>query len=189
MLALVVLLMVLTRRGARRPRRLWLGLALLLPTTVVLLNVGYLGQTSFASLGRMAFSSTAFLSAQHLLPGLRLPLPDAYLAGFDFVLFESLVGAARSMHGRGPGRRTLALIGVVLALAQAAETARAAPWYLSFFNAASGGPGGGYRLLNDANVDWGQGLIALKDELRRRGIGRMMPRSSGQPPRARVGRP
>jgi len=27
--------------------------------------------------------------------------------------------------------------------------------------------------VNDSNVDWGQGLIALRDELKRRGIGRV----------------
>lgn len=53
------------------------------------------------------------------------------------------------------------------------ETARTAPWYLSFFNAAVGGPGGGYRIVNDSNVDWGQGLIALREEMARRGITRI----------------
>ena len=62
---------------------------------------------------------------------------------------------------------------VALALLQAVETGLAAPWYLSFFNWPSGGPGGGYRLVNDSNVDWGQGLIALRDEMRERGIARV----------------
>ncbi|MGH7731346.1 MAG: ArnT family glycosyltransferase [Candidatus Eiseniibacteriota bacterium] len=270
-LALVALLMVLARPGVRRPRRLGLGLVLLLPTTVLVLNVGYLGQTSFAPLGRMTLHSQVFQSVQHLWPGLRTPLPDAYLAGLDWLMFESrqnmpfyllgrihheplwyyfplallfkwplgfllaiparlvsglgiggrsgrlrddvvvvlpaLLFLAAAMFGanlnagvrylfpvlpltcvwlgrlggggpsprvRPPGlRRGITVIGVVLAMAQAAETARAAPWYLSFFNLASGGPGGGYRLLNDSNVDWGQGLIALQEELRRRGIGRI----------------
>jgi hypothetical protein len=55
----------------------------------------------------------------------------------------------------------------------AIETAAAAPWYLPFFNWPSGGPGGGDRLVNDSNVDWGQGLIALRQELKRRGIGKI----------------
>jgi hypothetical protein len=62
---------------------------------------------------------------------------------------------------------------LALALLQAVETGFAAPWYLSFFNWPSGGPGGGYRLVNDSNVDWGQGLIALREELARRGIRRI----------------
>ena len=62
---------------------------------------------------------------------------------------------------------------VALASLQAAESLAASPWQLSFFNLFAGGPGGGYRLVNDSNVDWGQGLIALRDELKRRGIGRV----------------
>jgi hypothetical protein len=53
------------------------------------------------------------------------------------------------------------------------ESVGASPWQLSFFNAFAGGPGGGYRVVNDSNVDWGQGLIALRGELRRRGIGKI----------------
>jgi hypothetical protein len=56
---------------------------------------------------------------------------------------------------------------------QAVEALACAPWYLSFFNLPSGGPGGGDRLVNDSNVDWGQGLIALREELARRGIPRV----------------
>jgi hypothetical protein len=32
----------------------------------------------------------------------------------------------------------------------------ASPWQFSFFNAFAGGPGGGYRIVNDSNVDWGR---------------------------------
>jgi hypothetical protein len=64
-------------------------------------------------------------------------------------------------------------VAVALALLQAVEVGLAAPWYLSFYNWPSGGPGGGYRLVNDSNVDWGQGLIALRDEMKSRGIARI----------------
>jgi hypothetical protein len=60
-----------------------------------------------------------------------------------------------------------------LVIAAGLESARALPWPLSFFNLAAGGPGRGDRIVNDSNVDWGQGLIALRDELRRRGIARV----------------
>ena len=83
-----------------------------------------------------------------LARGVRLPLPT---------------GAARTWWW----------VGVTLAGLQAAEATAAAPWHLSFFNVAAGGPGGGYRLVNDSNVDWGQGLIALREELARRGIKRV----------------
>ena len=60
-----------------------------------------------------------------------------------------------------------------LVLAAGVESARALPYPLAFFNLAAGGPGRGDRIVNDSNVDWGQGLIALRDELHRRGIARV----------------
>jgi hypothetical protein len=58
---------------------------------------------------------------------------------------------------------------VVLAI----ESAVAAPYWLSSFNLLVGGPGRGDNIVNDSNVDWGQGLIALRDEMRHRGIARV----------------
>ncbi len=262
---------------ARRPRRLWLGLALLVPTTLLVLNLGYLGQTSLTPLGAWtSLKSPGLLALRHALPGLRLPLPDDYVAGFDHIAFESqpgftttyLLGRIRADHvwyyyplallfkwplgllaalvartvlavraGAGrrvrrdawvlvpvaivliaamfganlnvgvryvfpilpllcvwlgglvpdrarldparvhPRRRAIAARGAVVAVAllaaHALESVASAPWYLSFYNRLAGGPGGGYRLVNDSNVDWGQGLIALREELNRRGIRRI----------------
>jgi hypothetical protein len=62
---------------------------------------------------------------------------------------------------------------VALAVAQALEMGTHAPWHLSFFNAIAGGPARGQWIVNDSNVDWGQGLVALREELRRRGIARV----------------
>lgn len=36
------------------------------------------------------------------------------------------------------------------------------PHYLSYFNAAAGGPENGYNILVDSNIDWGQDLLRLK---------------------------
>jgi hypothetical protein len=66
-------------------------------------------------------------------------------------------------------RRAVVACGVLIAV----ETTFAAPWFLSFYNWPAGGPGGGDRLVNDSNVDWGQGLIALRDEMSKRGIRRI----------------
>lgn len=41
------------------------------------------------------------------------------------------------------------------------ETLSAFPDYIAYFNAAAGGSRGGYRLLGDSNLDWGQDLPAL----------------------------
>jgi 4-amino-4-deoxy-L-arabinose transferase-like glycosyltransferase len=259
------------RRWARRPARLWLGLAVLVPTILVALQIGYLGQTSFAPLAGQGFVSPAFLALQRWLPGLRLPLPDSYLHGLDW---QALEGAAhrsetfllgrvttdplwfyfplallvkwplgllvalvvragqlaarrsRDRHARdqlflllpaamflfscmflvqlNAGVRYLLPVlpllcvwlgGLVpatdrlrrgpapaawkgwlpaaLAAVVAIEALTCAPWYLSFYNLLGGGPGRGDAIVNDSNVDWGQGLIALREEMRRRHIGRV----------------
>ena len=252
----------------KRPRQVWMGIGLLAITTLLALQAGYLGRTSWKPIGGWTFRSALFQSLQHRAPGLRLPLPDDFVAGLDvqaregqgntptFFLGRILTGrvwlyfpiallakwplgflgalAARLvLAGRrrrrrwheafvllpaailllagvfvlqlnigirylftlvpllcvwlggfaGPsakigaaawrGARRWAIAGAALASLQAAEVLAATPWYLSFFNRAVGGPGAGFWLVNDSNVDWGQGLIALRDELRRRGIRRV----------------
>ncbi len=62
---------------------------------------------------------------------------------------------------------------VALAAVQALEACAQAPWHLSFYNAIAGGPAKGQWIVNDSNLDWGQGLIALREELARRGIQRV----------------
>jgi hypothetical protein len=64
-------------------------------------------------------------------------------------------------------------VAAALAVLVAIESLSAAPWEISFFNRLAGGPGGGYRILNDSNVDWGQGLIALRSEMKRLHIARI----------------
>jgi 4-amino-4-deoxy-L-arabinose transferase-like glycosyltransferase len=50
---------------------------------------------------------------------------------------------------------------------------RAHPHHLAYFNEGSGGMAGGRAHLADSNLDWGQDLTALRDELRLRGIERV----------------
>jgi len=66
-----------------------------------------------------------------------------------------------------------AAVAIVLVALEAAESARGLPFPLAFFNLAAGGPGRGDRIVNDSNVDWGQGLLALRDDMRRLGIERV----------------
>lgn len=84
-------------------------------------------------------------------------------------------GAAGAPRARGERARIAWVPAAAIALAalQAVESAAASPWHLSFYNLFAGGPGGGYRIVNDSNVDWGQGLIALREEIERRGIGKI----------------
>ena len=43
------------------------------------------------------------------------------------------------------------------------ETLAVRPYFLSFFNAFVGGTKGGFDLLSADNLDWGQGLVALRE--------------------------
>jgi len=47
------------------------------------------------------------------------------------------------------------------------------PHYLAYFNLAAGGPGQGYRILADSNLDWGQDLIGLKHYMDQEGMDRI----------------
>jgi hypothetical protein len=59
-------------------------------------------------------------------------------------------------------RRTLLAALVLVVALQAGDTARYAPDYLSYFNPLVN-PEESYRLLTDSNLDWGQGLLALRE--------------------------
>ena len=50
---------------------------------------------------------------------------------------------------------------------------RVAPAYFEYFNELAGGPQGGYRLLIDSNLDWGQDLIRLRELMHTRGYRRV----------------
>lgn len=62
-----------------------------------------------------------------------------------------------------------AWLGAGLLALNAASVLRAHPHYLSYFNEAAGGPAGGYRILVDSNLDWGQDVKDLSAYLRGRG--------------------
>ena len=58
------------------------------------------------------------------------------------------------------------LVSVVLAVGLAASL-RFHPEHLSYFNELAGGPANGHQHLLDSNVDWGQGLLKLREYLDR----------------------
>lgn len=261
-LMLVLAVLPFVRRRVRHAKRVWLGYALLVPTTLLALQAGYLGKTSWQPLREWSFESQTFQSLQTRFGGLVLPLPDSYVGGFDRQAVESQAGHTPSylqhvLHPEAPlayfpvalaakwplgfiaalallvlygalrrpalrrvlgplalaalflwvgmfvGRLgigiryvfpivpALAVLAGVLAAAQrgaaawwrqaalacallqAVEAVAHAPWHLSFYNVIAGGPLGGQWIVNDSNVDWGQGLIALREEMARRGITRV----------------
>ena len=55
------------------------------------------------------------------------------------------------------------IIGLLLGFGLLAETLQAFPDFLPFFNAAAGGAQGGVDILSDSNLDWGQGVIQLRE--------------------------
>jgi hypothetical protein len=60
------------------------------------------------------------------------------------------------------GRRTLAVLVWCAVFLQVIDNCRYAPDYLSYFNVFVL-PSQSYTLLTDSNLDWGQGLIALRE--------------------------
>ncbi|MGH9786888.1 MAG: ArnT family glycosyltransferase, partial [Terriglobia bacterium] len=71
--------------------------------------------------------------------------------------------------------RPVARWGVRLGLAallawQAVTVLRVHPSYLAYFNEIAGGPEGGWRYVNDSNLDWGQDVKRLAQFVEERGI-------------------
>jgi hypothetical protein len=93
-----------------------------------------------------AMSSGVNYGVRHLLP----------VYPFLIVLVASCAWYLGQRH------RVLAGLVAVLLLFHIATSARAFPNYISYANELWGGPENTHRMLADSNVDWGQGLIALK---------------------------
>jgi hypothetical protein len=64
-----------------------------------------------------------------------------------------------------PSRRDRPLRWALIVLA-CVESLAVAPRFLTFFNLAAGPPARAQFILNDSNLDWGQGLIDLRDWMR-----------------------
>jgi hypothetical protein len=104
----------------------------------------------------MLIPATIFLAASmtsNLNIGLRHILPI-----YPFLSVLAAAGAWRLARKR----RAWGIIVGGLVLIHAASSLRAFPNYLSYSNELWGGPSKTYRVLTDSNVDWGQGLPALK---------------------------
>ncbi len=74
--------------------------------------------------------------------------------------------AAADLWRRGQAAR---LAVAALAVWAGASVQRGSPHLLAYFNEAAGGPANGWRWLADSNLDWGQDLKGLAEELKRRG--------------------
>jgi 4-amino-4-deoxy-L-arabinose transferase-like glycosyltransferase len=94
----------------------------------------------------VAMSSNVNVGVRHILP----IYPFLYI-------FLGVAAASCWNSAKRAGR----LIVTLLTIALAAETAFAFPNFIPFFNVFAGGSRGGFRLLGQSNIDWGQDLPAL----------------------------
>ncbi len=129
---LATLLLLLAAAGLTARRRRWLAdLPFWLPAGLLL---------AFASYSRLN------IGYRHILPALPL------LIGWIGVTAGRLDPAGIWRRRRRTARPLLTLFLVAVI----APTLAVRPSYLAFFNRAVGGPAGGFRLLGDSNLDWGQ---------------------------------
>jgi hypothetical protein len=108
---------------------------------------------AFLAVPALAFFAGYSLTADNL--GVRYLIPCFPF----FFLFASRVASAASGRRWARGALAAALIWI------AAEFAVVWPDHLSYFNEIAGVPPHGERWLDDSNLDWGQGLIQLREYL------------------------
>jgi hypothetical protein len=153
-LATLVGLLLATLALLRNPRRddLWLLLppaAYFLTSITSSLNIGY----------------------RHLLP--MLPFLAVHIAR----LVQPTGRPAHQLVGQSTHQRashlTNRLLPTLLVFWLILTTIWIYPHFLPFFNAVSGGPENGWRILADSNIDWGQDLKGLKAWMDEKGIDRV----------------
>lgn len=111
-----------------------------------------------------ALAVLAVLSASRINIGVRHAL-----VVYPLLAVPAAVGLCIGLAKLTGRRRSIAAAAIAGLLAvQQATVLAATPNQLSFFNVLAGKDPG--RLLVDSDIDWGQGLLLLADEARRRGI-------------------
>jgi 4-amino-4-deoxy-L-arabinose transferase-like glycosyltransferase len=121
------------------------------------------GQLRAPLLGLVVF--TAFLLVSHLDIGFRYALPVLPL-----LCILVAAGVARLWAGSGRAVR----VGIAgLLLWNAVAVLSFYPYFLTFTSAYGPGRDRGDEVLLDSSLDWGQGLLALKDFMRQEKIGRV----------------
>jgi hypothetical protein len=95
----------------------------------------------------IVFAYMSLLNKTHI--GLRYVLP---IYPFIFIYTSKVV----SLVDASKNRRLFRTILVLLSVWYLAGTVAVWPQYIAYFNEFAGGPDGGYRILDDSNIDWGQ---------------------------------
>lgn len=101
-----------------------------------------------------AMASGITLGVRHILPV------------YPFLMVLIAAGAWNLARAR----RAWAIAVAALLVLHVASSLRSFPDGIAYANELWGGPANSYRLMADSNVDWGQGLKAMKTYLDRRGI-------------------
>ena len=89
-----------------------------------------------------------------------LNIHSRYMNIVDPYLFLFISAGAMKVVSEFRWRQSLLTACIAM---NAVTTSMVAPHHLSYFNEVVGGPRAGSKYLGDSNVDWGQGLVSLKD--------------------------
>jgi hypothetical protein len=110
----------------------------------------------FLALPAVVFMGMSLLAAQNI--GVRHILPI-----FPFVLLlAALAGSTLAQRSRAGAYAVGALL-----LVHVASSVHTFPDYIAYGNEAIGGSSETYRVLTDSNLDWGQGLIAVRSYIKK----------------------
>ena len=168
--------------GETSPRGWWYYflVALAVKTPLPLLILAFAG--AFALIRRRRWRETAVI----LIPPtlfLALAMTGRITIGYRHILpvvpFLILIAAyagkintkeQRDEETKGKKEYPLRLVLLALVVWQIISTLWVFPNQESYFNVLAGGPTGGDRLLVDSNIDWGQGLISLREVMDERGL-------------------
>ena len=137
----------------------FLALVLLLAFSPLLRDSEYRRELMFLILPAVVYFAAAMGSGINL--GVRHVLPV-----YPFLIVLVAAGA----WSLGRTRRAWAILAAVLVVLHVASSLRSFPDDIAYANELWGGTANSYRLMADSNVDWGQGLKAMKAYLDQRGI-------------------
>ncbi len=141
--------------------KLYYPVAILLKWPIVVLVISLAGLVMIA-LRKLRLSSNLWIMLSFPALYLALAIFARFNIGERHILpvypFALMIAAALATLASSRALKTM-LIGLIAL--HAMDVLRFAPDYLSYFTPAVS-PRHSYRLLSDSNVDWGQGLIALR---------------------------
>jgi hypothetical protein len=134
------------------------------PTIVLVLCLTGVGIAFRRLLRKLPVPVDLWIMASFPALYLAMAIPARFNLGERHVLpvYPFAILFAAAVWEWGGHRRTVAALLIVLAALNAADALRFAPGYLSYFTPFVR-PAESFRLLTDSNLDWGQGLLALRD--------------------------